>query len=155
MLDLVILVADKSIQFGMQGALTRYQALGTRQFDFDFIVHSERDAGARLTGPDLLVLERRRCAHALLVFDWEGCGSDQPNSVSLESELDARLAHHWGDHGKAIVVSPEADTWLWGSDQALAQALEWPAAVSVRTWLGQQGFEIARDGKPVRPKEAF
>ena len=89
MTDLVILVADKNMQFAMRGALARPEALGIRAVTHDFRPHPERDGGARTSGVDILALERRRFGHALLVFDLEGCGAEQGQSAEdLERLLD-------------------------------------------------------------------
>ena len=97
MKDLVILVADKNMQFAMRGALARPTALGIRPVTHEFRTHPGRDGGARTSGVDVLALERRRFGHALLVFDLEGCGAEPGQSADdLERLLDRRLAALWG-----------------------------------------------------------
>ena len=61
----------------------------------------------------------------------------------------------WAKHGKAIVIEPEVDVWLWGSDNKLREILNWPLPGSIRDWLRGQGFQFTNDGKPLRPKEAL
>lgn len=155
MKDLVLLVADKNAHFALKGALERPAALGIRPIEFEFRVHPGRDGGTRKTGPDVLALERRRFQHGLLVFDFEGCGSDLPDAVALEHQMDARLKNHWNNHAKAIVIHPEVDVWVWGSDNAIEEAIDWPAGKSIREWLQEQGFTFDGNGKPTRPKEAL
>ena len=77
MQDLVVLVADKNMQFALQGALARPQALGVRPFTFAFRSHMGRDGGVRTTGADVLALETTRFRHALMVLDFEGCGQER------------------------------------------------------------------------------
>jgi hypothetical protein len=118
-------------------------------------VHPGRDGGTRKTGPELLALERWRFEHALLVLDFEGCGTDLSNATELEAQLDARLSAHWKGAAKSIVIEPELDVWVWGADNAVESAIEWPGGKSVRDWLREQGFAFEANGKPKRPKEAL
>ncbi len=155
MRDLLLLVADKNTQFALTGALQRQEALSIRTIDFDFRVHPGRDGGTRKTGPEILNLEARRFHHAFLVLDFEGCGSECPNAIALEEQLDSRLAFAWQGRAKSIVIEPEADIWLWGSDNAMQQVLRWTESIAIRSWLQSKGFMFTSAGKPDRPKEAF
>jgi hypothetical protein len=155
MKDLVLLMADKNAHFALKGALGRPEALGIRPIEFEFRVHPGRDGGTRRTGPEVLALERRRFKHALLVLDFEGCGTDLPNATALEAQLDGRLSTHWKEAAKSIVIEPELDVWVWGADNAVEAVIEWPAGKSVREWLRERGFTFEANGKPTRPKEAL
>jgi hypothetical protein len=155
MKDLVLLVADKNAHFALKGALGRPEALGIRPIEFEFRVHPGRDGGTRRTGPEVLALERRRFRHALLVLDFEGCGTDLPNATALEAQLDGRLSMHWKEAAKSIVIEPELDVWVWGADNAVEAVIEWPAGKSVREWLRERGFTFEANEKPTRPKEAL
>ena len=103
----------------------------------------------------MLALERRRFKHALLVLDFEGCGTDLPNATALEAQLDGRLSTHWKEAAKSIVIEPELDVWVWGADNAVEAVIEWPAGKSVREWLRERGFTFEANEKPTRPKEAL
>ncbi len=155
MKDLVLLVADKNAQFALKGALGRPEALGIRPIEFEFRVHPGRDGGARKSGPEVLALERRRFQHALLVLDFEGCGTDLPDATALEAQLDAGLSAHWKGAAKSIAIEPELDVWVWGADNAVEAAIEWPTGKSVRDWLRERDFAFEANGKPKRPKEAL
>ena len=155
MKDLVLLVADKNAHFALKGALGRPEALGIRPIEFEFRVHPGRDGGTRRTGPEILALERRRFKHALLVLDFEGCGTELPNATALEAQLDGRLSTQWKEAAKSIVIEPELDVWVWGADNAVEAVIEWPAGKSVREWLREQGFTFEANEKPTRPKEAL
>jgi hypothetical protein len=156
MRDLVVLAADKNIQFALRGALPRSEALGIRPITFDFRVHAGRDGGARSSGADVLRSQRRQFDHALLILDFDGCGAKAGQSaLDVEEQLDTELSHVWYDKAKAIVIDPELETWVWGSDNALQAALGWPVQQSNRTWLAQRGFAIGVNGKPEQPKDAF
>ena len=155
MKDLVLLMADKNAQFALKGALGRPEALGIRPIEFEFRVHPGRDGGTRKSGPEVLALERRRFRHALLVLDFEGCGTDLPNACALEEQLDGRLSTHWKEAAKSIVIEPELDVWVWGADNAVEVVIEWPAGKGVREWLREKGFAFEANEKPARPKEAL
>ena len=153
MKDLIILVADKTMEFTLRAGLGRHEALGIRPISFDMLQHPNRDGGVRTTGAQILALERARFAHALLMLDFEGSGT-AGSARQLEQELDVQLAATWGTRSKAIVIEPELDTWAWGADNLLAQVFTWPRPEPIREWLAEQGFEFV-DGKPRRPKEAL
>ena len=156
MKDLVVLVADKNMQFALRGALERPKALGIRPISYDFRTHIGRDGGVRTTGSELLATERRRFAHALLVLDLEGSGAREgQNASELESLLDAELRPQWSTNAKTIVIAPELDIWIWGTDNALKETLRWPLAQNIRAWLKDEGFELDVHGKPKQPKEAL
>lgn len=156
MRDLVVLTADKNTQFALRGGLSRPQALGISPVSFDFRVHAGRDGGARVSGAEVLRGERRRFRHALLVFDFEGCGAAAGQTAEqLERQLDGTLSVVWGADAKAIVVDPELEAWVWGADNALHEVLGWPIQTSIRSWLGHNGHAVSDNGKPARPKEAF
>jgi hypothetical protein len=155
MKDLIVLVADKNMQFAMQGGLDRPESLRTHAISFDFRQHPGRDGGARANGAQVLALEKARFSHALLVLDHEGSGAGELGALALEMQLDEQLKSTWSDRAKAIVIAPEVDIWMWGSDNKLAEVLKWPRQESIRDWLRDAGFDVMENGKPQRPKEAL
>ncbi len=156
MKDLVVLVADKNMQFALRGALSRPASLGTRAIDHEFRTHIGRDGGVRTSGAEVLAREHRRFSHAMLLLDHEGCGVEMNETAAeVEAVLDAQMQAQWGPRGKAIVIAPELDVWIWGADNALQQALDWPLPGSIRDWLRGRGFDFDVHGKPLRPKEAL
>ncbi len=153
--NLLVLVADKNMEFTLRGALPRIAALNEPKIDCTIIQHPERDSGVRVTGPDVLARGRSKYSHALLVLDYEGSGF-HGTATELENDLDRRLADTWEDNrGKAIVIEPEVDVWMWGSDNALAVILGRPGDQGIRDWLRQRGSEFSEQDKPLRPKEAL
>jgi hypothetical protein len=154
MKDLILLVADKSMERTLQGGLERPQSLGIRPITFDFRQHPGRDGGTRTSGAQILALETSRFSHAMLVLDHEGSGTEQ-EPLELEHNLDSQLAGTWEKNAKAIVIAPELDAWMWGSDNKLAELLHWPHSEPIREWLTHRGFEFHPNGKPRRPKEAL
>ncbi len=155
MQDLVVLVADKNMQFALQGVLARPQALGIRPVTYVFRPHMGRDGGVRSTGAELLASEARRFRHALMVLDFHGCGREDESPLMLEATLDLDLQAAWGERAKALVIVPEVDVWLWGADNALRESLDWSQNTPIRDWLRVRGFEFGIDGKPRMPKEAM
>ena len=45
--------------------------------------------------------------------------------------------------------------WVWGADNAVEAAIEWPAGKPLREWLREKGFVFEANEKPARPKEAL
>jgi hypothetical protein len=155
MKDLALVVADKNMDFAMRGILTRHDRLGIRSVSFEIKPHIGRDGGVRTTGPETLSLLRHQFRHGLLMLDWEGAGAEASDAVELEKELDERLTKTWGNTSKAIVIDPELDAWIWGSDNAMSAVLGWKSSQTVREWLAGQGYDFDENQKPLRPKEAF
>lgn len=156
MKDLVVLVADKNMQFALLGALSRPEALGIRPVTHEFRTHMGRDGGVRASGADLLARDRQRFAHSVLVLDFDGSGAREGQTVEeLEAALDEQIRADWDGNGKAIVIAPELEVWIWGSDNALKESLHWPLDVSIRDRLQDRGFAFDAGGKPQRPKEAL
>jgi hypothetical protein len=154
-LDLIVFVADKNMHFALKGALERPEALGIRRITFDFRIHPGRDGGVRTTGVATLALEQRRFSHALMAMDYEGCGENKAPPLELEKQLDIDLRVRWGDAAKAIVIAPELDVWMWGADNAMRQAINWPHTGPIRDWIDQHNYQLSSSGKPLRPKEAL
>lgn len=155
MIDLVILVPDKNAHYAVQGALRRPISLGIRPITWTFRVHPGRDGGVRKIGPEMLAMEQGRSSHTLLLVDFEGCGTETLTGLELEHSLDERLRVHWGDRAKAVVVEPEIDIWMWGSDSVVAEVLQWTLDRGAREWLASRGWRFNERGKPERPKEAL
>lgn len=154
MVDLLLVVADKNMQFALRGGLNRPEALGLRRISTEFIIHPNRDGGVRKDGPELAALKRKTASRAALLLDYEGCGERGP-ALGLEQALDDRLSPTWGDSAKSFVIEPEVDIWMWGSDNALQTVLGWTDRPMIRDWLLIRGFQFNVNGKPHRPKEAL
>lgn len=155
MKDLALLVADKNMDFALRGLLGRPKALGIRMMEYEVLTHVNRDGGVRATGPETLALLRGQFNHGILMLDWEGSGSNLSGALGLEHELDTRLALHWGNRAKSIVIEPELDAWIWGSDNVLAQIVGWSKTQGIRDWLRAQEFQFDQNEKPFRPKETL
>jgi hypothetical protein len=154
--DLVVLAADRNIEFAMRGILERHQAIGIRGIRFDIYVHPERDPGCRHHGAEFLRPFQRRHHHALVVFDREGSGK-QRRREEIEAELDAQLGTSgWGERAAAIVIDPEVEQWVWSQSPAVEEVLGWAGRdPSLGAWLRQERWWHAGAPKPHRPKEAM
>jgi len=156
--DLVVLVADKNMEFAVKGLLCRDQALGIRpSISFEVWVHPERDPGCLLRAHDLLRQSATLYSHALVMLDHDGCGKEKTSRDNLEEDLEERLsANGWGDRAAAVVIDPELEVWLWGDLSRLMKCLEWSKAeVDFQAWLADRGFALSHNGKPANPKNAF
>lgn len=155
-MDLIALVADKNMEFALRGVLSRHQALEIRPLIFQVKVHAGHDGGVRKTGVDILRLEQA-AQNYLLMLDYEGSGAGDSSPLELEGKMDLELQLKLNakDRSKAIVIDPECDVWMWGSDNSLAEILNWEHALCIRDWLRAQGFDFRDTGKPMRPKEAL
>lgn len=152
--DLIVLVADKNMEYTIRAGLERSKSLGIRAVTFEVLQHVQRDGGVRSTGPELIRLRRRSYSHALVVLDHEGSGAKE-SPEELEARLDNELRPVWGTDAKAIAIVPELEAWVWGSDNALKPALAWPHEMSIRAWVSAAGFTVSDEGKPDPPKDAF
>ncbi|QGP91467.1 hypothetical protein MGLY_08000 [Neomoorella glycerini] len=155
--DLVVLVADKNMEYTIKGLLTRPQALGIRQLTFDCFVHPENDPGCLLRGHDFLRSIASNYTHALVMLDHKGCGRERLSRKQLEKQIEERLRQSgWGDRAVAIVISPELEIWVWSNSPHVDRIIGWAGReTDLRSWLIQEGFSEDRKGKLNRSKEAF
>jgi len=72
--DLVVLVADRDMEAAIGGMLRRHASLGIRPVIPDIRRHPEKDCGCRTGGIEFLSPFVNQYDHALLMFDFEGCG---------------------------------------------------------------------------------
>lgn len=155
--DLVILVADKSMESAVSGLLSRHQALQIRPVASTVYVHPHRDPGCRLRGHEFLRSSVNDFEHAILMFDREGCGKESASREELELEAVNNLSESgWGYRGEVIVIDPELDVWFWSDSPHVDQVLGWKGQKpDLKAWLRQTGFLGEEDVKPERPKEAM
>lgn len=107
--DLTVLVSDKNMEFAMRGLLSRPRSLGIRPISFVFFVHPQRDPGCLRNGPDFLRTSQNQSAHALLMFDYQGCSRENDPADLLENETNKRLATSgWDD--RAAINNPQSGT---------------------------------------------
>ena len=157
--DLVVLAADKDMEYALKGLFARPEALGIRSIKADILVHPQHDPGCVQRG--VVFLSRlnlpERYRHGLLVFDYEGSGREQDPVEDLRDSLNRDFARSaWGGRAKAIVLSPELEAWLWSDSPHVDDVMGWKARrPPLRCWLTNRGLLQKSAVKPARPKEAF
>ncbi len=156
--DLVVLVADKSMEAAVRSALCRPQALRIRNITFDVYRHPQKDTGCRVRSAQFLSAFTRIYEHAIVLFDCEGSGtkaSAQDTETIVERELPKA---GWSNRAAAVVIEPELEAWIWSDSPVVDRILGWrekKPALPLRHWLEQKGFLAAGRVKPLRPKEAL
>jgi hypothetical protein len=156
--DLILLVADKDIEYALRGILSKRQrAIGIREITYDVHVHGDRDPGCRIKGSDFLRPFAGQYSHALLIFDLAGSGQDALTRDMLESQLENELHHSpWGERAAVIAIEPELEVWVWSDSPQVDRCLGWADRSSnLRDWLVQKSFLDVGQSKPLRPKEAL
>ena len=159
MKDLVILVADKNIQFTLQGLFSRNQSLGIRDVSQsnDIFVHPQRDPGCYNQCVNFLRSFNGVYNYGLVVFDHEGSGQEHKTREEIEVELELQLAQSgWNNRIAVIVLEPELESWIWSNSPHVERILGWEEqTTSLKNWLISQKFLESEQVKPSRPKEAL
>ena len=157
MKDLVILTADKDMQYALSGLLSRPRALRIRPISFEVFVHPEHDPGCALRGAAFLSNFAEQYRHGLLLFDREGSGQESSSAQELQASVNEELSRsQWGDRAKAIVLDPELEAWIWSDSPHVDRVAGWDQRQpELRRWLVEQGWSEHLNAKPARPKEAF
>ena len=156
--DLVVLAADKDMEFAVRGIVSRHQSLQIRKPNVKFLVHSKHDPGCRNEPEGLIRLYCRSHRHALVLLDHEGSGGEKRKREEIETEIEAVLSKNgWGDRAAAIVIAPELEAWVWSSSSQVDEKLGWQnRSPKLRDWLCENtDFWPAGHEKPARPKEAM
>jgi len=157
MKDLVILAADKDLEFALRGMLSRPKALGTRTVEEDIFVHPEHDPACALRGVDFLDNLSGQYRYGLLIFDHKGSGKETTAPQELQKSLDAEFASSaWGNRARAIVLVPELEACIWSNSPNIDDVVGWKNRnPKLRPWLIEQGWLQQGEVKPTQPKEAF
>lgn len=157
--DLIILAADKNIQFTLQGLFARNQSLGIRDISDsnDIFVHPQRDPGCYNQCVNFLRSFSGVYRYGLIIFDHEGSGQESKNRKEIEVELEQKLNESgWDDRVAVIVLEPELESWVWSESPHVERILGWEEQqFSLRDWLINQNFLESEQIKPSRPKEAL
>jgi len=156
MKDLVVLVADKNMEYALKGLLSRPQALGIRPVEYEIAVHPRRDAGCLHEAHDILRRYLSACECALVLFDHQGCGQEQELPDRLADEVRSRLMQNGWLKTEAVVLAPELEVWVWSNSPHVAECIGWGnRAPPLRQWLADQGHWPAGGLKPPEPREAL
>lgn len=154
-MELVVLVADKNMRFAVEGFLEN-RRLPAREISAHVLIHPKRDPGTFRQCHEFLRSRQRIAAHALVVFDRHGCGSEK-SRVDLEGEVEVRMAQNgWEGRSAAVVIDPELEAWVWAGYSQIEQALGWSCGhEGLEDWLIRTGYLHEAGSKPQRPKEAL
>jgi len=154
--DLVVLVADRNMEFAVLGLLSRTQSLRLSRLAVDVYVHPQRDPGCLRRADAFLQPFRTTHRFALVLFDREGCGKNGLSREEIERELEDRLAASgWNDRAGVIVVDPELESWVWSDSPHVSTILGWnQRAAALAAHLEKKGLKTPGQIKPPRPKEA-
>lgn len=153
---MVILVADKNMEFAVRGILSRPRALGLRDISFDIFVHPERDPGCLNRGSDFLSSFFRSHRHALILLDYAGCGRETEKPEALEQGIEKVISRLGWEGCAAIIIAPELENWVWSDSPHVDEIVGWAGRQpSVRQWLGKCGQWPDQSSKPPEPKEAL
>ena len=156
--DLIVLTACKDSEHALRGILSRPPALGIRKIDVDYLQHPNRDPGCLKTPEIILRGQQNRYEKALVIFDREGSGENEPGAgEALAKKVETKLsASGWNERVQVVVLEPELEIWVWSDSQEVDAVLGWSGAEpSLRNWLSQSGFIPEGGTKPARPKEAM
>jgi hypothetical protein len=154
--DLVVLAADKDIEYSIKGILSRPESLDIKRVEFDIYSHPEKDPGCFWRGHDFLRPFVRMYRHALIILDRDGCGREGKHREDLEAELEDRLASSgWEDRAAALIIAPELENWVWSDSPEVDAALGWRGkSPALRDWLKEAGYWRKGCAKPDDPKKA-
>lgn len=157
MKDLVVLVADRNIEAGIRGLLSRPNALGIRRVEFEIFTHPRRDPGCYQGAHDFLRPLYGQYHRALVIFDraWEGAPYQAPEALeaAVRERLRIAVAADWADD---VVIDPELEAWVWSDSPHVDQYLAWQGRIpSLRNWLRAQGLWPEGATKPGDPKRAL
>lgn len=153
---LVALAADRDIEETLAKLFARPEALGVAPFTYEIQRHPRRDPGCRVEAADFLRPFGSRFSHALVVFDRHGCGDPSPRE-DIEAHVESELRRSgWEHRGKAVVIDPELEAWVWSNSPAVLSALRWTQGPqALRSWLAAQQLWNPGSAKPHDPKTAM
>lgn len=156
MKDLIVLVPDKNVLFGMEGLLSRFRSLNIKQISYEIFVHPLHDPGVYHDAAKFLRSFSNQYSYALAFLDREGSGREKEQSEEIAGKVKKEIEHNgWPDRGEVIVFDPEVETWIWTESTDIAKALGWDDYSELKTWLMQREVNWKQNAlKPERPKEA-
>jgi len=155
--DLIVLVADKNMEFALKGILSRLKDMEMRDIQYDIYVHPERDPGCFLRCHSFLISFLKQHAHALVLLDHEGSGRESQTLKDMEKDICKRLSQSgWEDRADAVVIDPELEMWVWSDSPYVDSILGWGNRhPTLREWLQKNKYVQTGKIKPERPKEAM
>jgi len=153
--DLFVLVADIDIERTIKTLLQyRRPSLDIKDLSFDLERYSDRDSGLRDHGLEFIRNYQRDYKKFILVFDYEGCGADDPPETIRKNLLQAARKYGFNSEQiEIIIIKPEFEIWVWKSRHHLGNLVDWNEE-RVNVWLWQN-FKLRKDCKPEHPKEIY
>ncbi len=152
MKDLLVLVADTQMKAAIEKLLMRERALGITKPSFDVFVHPERDPGVFRKCHDFLRPFQHLYRFALVLFDRDGCGSQDVVQI-LRQEVKNRLNESgWHGRNQVVVLDPELEVWVWADSTNVAKVLG-VSRGELETILATYNRDA--NFKPINPKEAM
>lgn len=152
--DLFVLVADADARETLSALLCRPGDLGIRPISYRILRHPGRDPGCRLGAVEALRPFLSQFGRALVVFDHDGCGSEEPRRHIQSVANDRLAANGWKGRARTIVIAPELEIWVWGRMSGLTDRLGWNES-ALRRFLEQRRLGGPGQSKPEDPKRAF
>lgn len=155
--DLVLLVADKQMEFAVRGLLERHHALRIRPVSHTIYVHLNRDPGCFNEADSFLRPFHDSFRYAMVLFDYQGSGQTNRPIEEIQDEVEERLRRTgWGERACCIVLDPELEVWVWSDSPEVDRCLRWISRENrVREWLETRGMWEPDQSKPEQPKAAL
>ena len=155
MKDLVVLVPDKDVRFGIDGLLSRYQSLNIRMISYEIFIHPMHDPGVYHDAANFLRPFSNQYSYALAFLDREGSGQ-QGSAEEIAEHIKRDIERNgWPTRAEVVVFDPELEIWIWIESRHTARALGWDDYLELKEWLKERGHWEQNASKPRRPKEAL
>jgi hypothetical protein len=155
-IDLVCLVADKSMEAVLDAVLQRHQALGIRPIKTRILRHPQNDSACYKDPLGLLRGFVRSAHHGLVLFDraWEGAPKESVEQ--LEAHVDKQLDSLQPGWARTVVIDPELEVWLCRRSPRLDEKLGWHGrSPSLAEEMAQCGLWPLDAAKPSDPKSTI
>jgi hypothetical protein len=151
MKDLIVLVADKNMEFTVKGILQRNESVNIRGISYKIMRHSQNDPGVYRAAHDFLRIYVNEYRYAIVMLDREGCGCAD-NSVDIGRQIQSRLDNSgWNERSAVIILDPELEIWVWSDSPEVANCIGW-SHNELRGWLHSHGDLSSDTYKPRNPK---
>ena len=154
MSDLVVLCPDIRWRATLEALLQRHEALKLKRHLQVKVFNppGHTDGGVRVHATELLASYVRQYKYAMVIIDYEGCGSKK-SAEEIQESLKNAVQMSWGERASAFVVEPELEAWMIGGHRHFS-AVRRLEHVSVRDWLAEHyQWKIGAE-KPADPKTA-
>jgi len=124
MKDLLVLVADKTMNVVINQLLERNKSFGIRKISFDIYSHPHHDPGVLLEAGEFLASYNTHYDYSLVMFDRVGCGQKQKSVQELKDSVQNQLNNSgWEDRSGVIIIDPELEVWVWSDSPHVSKVL--------------------------------